>query len=335
MVLVTGGTGLVGSHLLLHLVEQGVPVRAIYRSGSHLEQVEKIFSYYSPFAGAFFKKIEWVMADLLDLPSMENAFVGIEKVYHAAALISFDPNDYELLMRTNTEGTANVVNLCIAHKVVKICYVSSIATIGNSIAGEMVDEGNMFTEQHANVYALSKYAAEMEVWRGSQEGLEVVIVNPGIIVGPGFWKKESGRLFTTANKGYSYFPPSGTGFIGVRDVVNMMVMLMDASINRERYISISENLSYREVLAMMARHLGKSPPARPLQLWQLELFRFFDWLGHFASKKGRKLTRNGINSLKHRTFYSNEKAKRDIGFVFAPVSDAMLFSIKLFKEENP
>ena len=336
MVLVTGGTGLVGSHLLLHLLERGVEVRAIHRAESDLQSVKKVFSYYieKERVDEYFQKIEWVQSDIMDIPSLGAAFRGIEKVYHVAALISFDPNDYELLMRINAEGTANVVNLCISNGVTKLCYASSVATIGKSPEGGMADEEDEFTEQGANVYAHSKYLAEMEVWRGSQEGLSVVMVNPGIILGPGFWKGGSGTLFTTASKGYSYYPPGGTGFVTVRDVVGMMVGLMDSPITNERFISVSENMSYREILVLLSHHLGLKAPGRQLRFWQLEVFRVFDLLRHLIFGHRRRMTKNSIHSLRHRKFYNNEKIGRAIDFTFEPIGDAVQFSCERLMEES-
>ncbi len=248
MILVTGGTGLVGSHLLLELALTNTEVRAIYRTESKLDNVKKVFSYYTPNPQTIFDKIEWIKADILDIPALEIAIEGIDYVYHAAALISFDPNDFDRLKKVNIEGTANIVNLCLSHQVRKLCYVSTIGTIGRSLTNKEATEDSEWTDQNTNVYARTKYAAEMEVWRGSQEKLEVVIVNPGVIVGPGFWETGSGKLFKTANKEYNYYPPGGTGFVTVSDVVNTMIGLMTSNIVGERFILVSKNLSFKDIL---------------------------------------------------------------------------------------
>ncbi|MDB2606724.1 NAD-dependent epimerase/dehydratase family protein, partial [Zobellia sp.] len=242
MILVTGGTGLVGSHLLLKLVQTGNSVRAIHRKGSNLKRVVKVFGYYTEDAQSLFNKIDWVEADITDTPALEIAFDQITHVYHTAALISFDPTNFDILEKINTEGTANIVNLCIANSIEKLCYTSTIGAIGKSLESTMASEENEWTPREANVYGLTKQAAEMEAWRGSQEGLSVVMVNPGVIIGPGFWHSGSGDLFTVAKKGYRFYPPGGTGFITVRDVVKMMVSLMDSQITNERYIAVAENL---------------------------------------------------------------------------------------------
>ena len=335
MVLVTGGTGLVGTHLLLRLLQDNLAIRAIHREESDLKRVEKVFSYYVDNGPALFNKIEWVKADLNDIPALEIAFTDINYVYHTAALISFNPDDYKKLQKINAEGTANIVNLCIAKKIKKLCYVSTIGTIGKSLDGATATEENQWIEQDANVYALSKYDAEMEVWRGTQEGLPVVIVNPGVIIGPGHWHSGSGTFFTTSSKGYSYYPPGGTGFITVDDVVRMMVGLMRSGIKNERYIAVSKNLKYQEILSLIAKNMGKPEPEKKLKYWQLEIGRYFDWIMNIFTNKGRQITKNSIQSLKHRDNYGNDKVKRALNFEFESLEDVVQFSCERFIEENP
>ncbi|WP_430968450.1 NAD-dependent epimerase/dehydratase family protein [Spongiimicrobium sp. 2-473A-2-J] len=335
MVLVTGGTGLVGSHLLLHLVENEPSVRAIHRKGSDLEKVKKVFSYYRDEVQPLFEKIQWVEADLTDIPALELAFTDVSFVYHCAALISFDPGDFEKMRKVNIEGTANIVNLCLSNKVGKLCYVSSIAAIGKSPLGSAATEENEWTELDANVYALSKYRSEMEVWRGAQEGLDVVMVNPGLIIGPGFWDNGSGRLFRMAAKGQRFYPPGGSGTITVHDTVRMMVLLMRSSVKNERFIAVSENLGYREILQRFSKSLGVAPPRLALKFWQLEILWRLDWLRHFLVKKGRVLTKIAVDSLRQQEFYSTEKIKGALGFEFEPLEETLHFCCARFKEENP
>lgn len=334
MVLVTGGTGLVGSHLLLDLLLNNIPVRAIYREGSNLKRVEKVFSYYTENAQELFRKIDWVSADLNDITALDAAFKNVNQVYHAAALISFNPNDYRKLKKINALGTANIVNLCIFHNVKKLCYVSTIGAIGKSTEGNKATEENDWTSQEANVYGLTKHRAEMEVWRGSQEGLPVVIVNPGVIIGPGFWDSGSGDLFTTANKGYKYYPPGGTGFITIGDVVKMMTGLMQSNIVNQRYIAVANNLTYGQILFKLSKELGKTEPTKKLKIWQLQIGRVFDYLRSLITKKGRRITKKAIRSLMHPEIYENQKIKKALGFEFEPLDRTISFCCQKFIEEN-
>lgn len=334
MILVTGGTGLVGSHLLLQLIKSGFVVRATYRQNSNLKRVEKIFAYYGQKSEALFSKIEWILADLNDIPSLETAFQDITHVYHCAALISFDPKDYDILHKINTRGTANIVNLCLANNVEKLCHVSTIGTIGKSLNGNSATEENEWAEEDTNVYALTKHAAEMEVWRGSQEGLPVIIVNPGVIVGPGFWEEGSGNLFTTASKGYSYFPPGGTGFITIGDLIRIMIRLMDSSLVNQRYITVAENISFEIMLGLLTKYMGKPKPTKKLAFWQLYIGRIFDMLFCFFTGRRRRITKNSIKSLKTRGTYDNTKIKKELNFEFEPLEETVQFCCTRFIEEN-
>jgi len=334
MILVTGGTGLVGSHLLLQLVQNKEGIRAIYREGSNLKRVTTIFSYYVENSQELFDKIEWVKADLLDIPALELAFLDIEYVYHAAAFISFNPKKYSQLKKVNVLGTANIVNLCIANRVKKLAYVSTIGTIGRSLKNQEATEENEWKEDHTNVYALTKYNAEMEVWRASQENVPVVIINPGVIIGPGFWESGSGAFFTTANKGYSYYPPGGTGFIAVMDVVKILVQLMTLPIQNERFIAVSNNLSFKEILSFIATNLDRNIPKKELKIWQLQIGRYVDWLICLVTKKERRITKKSIFSLKNREIYSSEKIVKTISLEFEDIKKTIDFCSVLYKKER-
>lgn len=335
MILVTGGTGLVGAHLLVHLLKKGETVRAIHRKDSNLQQVKKVFSYYEENFEALFAKIEWVEADITDIPSLEIAFKDITYVYHCAALISFDPNAYFTLKNTNTKGTANIVNLCLAHNIKKLGYLSSIATIGKNEASPIVTEENDWNDTNVNVYALTKYTAEMEVWRGTQEGLDAVIINPGVILGPGFWHSGSGQFFSKTAKGLSYYPPNGSGFIAVDDVVRMIVTLMESPIKNENYIAVAENLKHKVILTKIAAALGKPAPRKPLKIWQLTVLYKLDWLVHLLTRRGRKLSKMQVHGLKRQEIYSNTKIKEAIKFEFTDLDPVIRFTSGRFLEEYP
>ncbi|UOB16301.1 NAD-dependent epimerase/dehydratase family protein [Abyssalbus ytuae] len=321
MILVTGGTGLVGGHLLFYLVKQGEKVRATYR---HAEKVETVKTNLFLNHEDLFDNIEWVKADILDLPSLTHAFKNINIVYHCAAFISFVPHDYKKLRCANIEATANVVNLCIENKIDKLCYVSSIAAIGKPLVKEIITEETQWNaEAENNVYAITKYGAEIEVWRATQEGVNAVIVNPGIILGHGKWDSPSLSIFKKVKKGISFYPAGGTGFVDVEDVVKAMVKLTESDIKNERFIVIAENLSYKEVLHKIAEELKVKPPEKRVKKWQLEfLWRLDRFMGLLPGYK-RKLTRISARSLNTRDFYSNDKIKKELNFVFKPVDETI------------
>ncbi|MGX1928473.1 NAD-dependent epimerase/dehydratase family protein [Flagellimonas sp. 2504JD4-2] len=331
MILVTGGTGLIGSHLLFHLTKSGQHVKASYRNKDSIEKVLEIFGYYSDHPNALFEKITWIKADISDISSLMPIFAGIEYVYHCAALISFSPKDYRALVKTNIDGTANIVNLCLEHQVKKLCYVSSIAAIGASVKGEVTHEDNEWNDTNVSVYGLTKNEAELEVWRGSQEGLSVVVVNPGVVLGPGFWHSGSGTFFKYASKEKKSYFPGGTGFVSINDVTHAMIALMHSKIDRERFILVSENLSYRELFEKMASKLGVQPPTKPIPFWLLEILWRIDWLRSNLMGKRRKLTKNVVKGLYHQETYSSDKIKNAIDFKFEDLDDAIAFCCKKFK----
>ncbi|WP_350286811.1 NAD-dependent epimerase/dehydratase family protein [uncultured Croceitalea sp.] len=337
MILVTGGTGLVGAHLLLRLVERGDAPRAIYRTEKRIAKVKKVFSYYVNDYEDLFKKIEWVQGDINDLGALEDAFKDIEYVYHAAALISFDPSDFKKLHKTNVQGTANVVNFCISRQIKKLCYVSSIAAVGQSIGDEKVTESTPWNDATTNGYALTKHAAELEVWRASQEGIPIVVVNPGVIMGPGYWWSGSGKFFWAAYKEPKYYLPSGTGFCTVDDVTNSMLSLMDAEIQNERFIVVSETRSYQNIAQVLAKALKKKVPNNVIKPWMLALFWRFDWLKSSLTGSKRKLSKSTAEMFKKTEHYDNSKIQNCLpNYAYDNLDNKIKAYCAIFlQEQNP
>ncbi|WP_034041872.1 NAD-dependent epimerase/dehydratase family protein [Wocania ichthyoenteri] len=324
MILVTGGTGLVGAHLLYKLISNNETVRAIYRTESKLDNVKQVFSCYTENYELLFKSIEWIQADILDIPLLSDVFNDVTYVYHCAAFVSFEPNKYHLLRRTNIEGTANVVNLCISNNIKKLCYVSSIATVGNSINNAPITENTKWNPEDDNsVYAITKYGAEMEVWRATQEGVNVVIVNPGVILGAGIWLYGSGNLFKKAHKGIKYYTSGTIGLVDVKDVVSIMIALLKSDIKNERFILVAENWTYQQFLQTMAKAVNAKLPKKKAKLWLLQWAWRLDWLIHKLTGKRRQLTKQLVVSLNTETNYSHAKIKGVLDFEFTPVKKSI------------
>jgi dihydroflavonol-4-reductase len=319
MILVTGATGFVGAHLLYQLAETNEHVRAIYRSEKTIEKVTEVFSLYGADA-SLISKIEWFKADITDVPSMIPAFYGVKKVYHCAAFISFNPKDYREMRKVNIHGTAIIVNLSIDAKVNKICFVSSIASIGNSIYGEPSTEENEWNPQADNSgYSITKFGAEMEVWRASQEGVDVVIVNPGIILGGGFWNAGSGKIFTKIFHGLKFYTEGKTGFVGVKDVVKTMVFLTNSTIKNERFILVSENKSYKEVFFLIADALKKKRPYKRIHRWKMELlWRGSSFLSIITGKEPL-LSKYAAKSANSTSLYTSKKVQEILPFKFQTI----------------
>lgn len=316
MILVTGATGLVGSHLLVQLLQENEEVKALFRSEKQIEKVKNVFAFYNQ--TALFDKIQWVKGDITDIPSLEIAFENITHVYHCAALISFDPSDEEKLRKINIEGTANVVNCCIDFGVKKLCHVSSIAALGNPKEYEttITEETEWNPEELHSDYAITKYGAEMEVWRGHQEGLEVVIVNPGVIFGYGFPKKGSDVIIQSVKKGLSFYTNGNIGIVAVEDVTKCMIQLMKSSINGERYTLVGENISAKVLLDFIAEELKLKKPTIEASKWMTSFAWRMDWLISKLLNRKRKLTRSTANASHTATNFDTSKIEGALNFTF-------------------
>lgn len=323
MILVTGGTGMVGAHLLLHLLQQKESVRAIYRSEKSLEKARNFFLLENQ--SNLFEKIDWLQADITDIPSLEKAFLNITEVYHCAALISFDPNDEEALRKVNIEGTANMVNCALDFGIQKFCYVSSIAALGDTKEGEntITEATEWNPEKNHGDYALTKFGAETEVWRASQEGLNVVVVNPGVIFGKGFTSGSS-ELFQKIASGFPFYTKGSTGITRIEDVVNIMTQLMKNNIFGERFTIVSENIELQELLNIIANAMHKKKPyiyASPLMTsiaWRM------DWFFSTLFFKKRSFTRALSKSSHSLDIYDNSKVVQQLGYAFKPMKDYLI-----------
>ncbi len=334
MILVTGGTGFLGAHLLLHLSKNETTIRAIFREYQNIENTKKLFINQNSLP--LFSKIEWIEADINDIPKLEKTFVDIDYVYHCAGLISFDPKDEEKLRKINIEGTANIVNLCLEKNIKKLCYVSSIAALGDLLPNEIkLNENSEWNpeKQHSD-YAISKYGAEMEVWRGFQEGLKVVIVNPGVIFGTGFFKTGSNTFFTKVKNGILFYTFGSTGYIAVNDVVKIMKLLIDSEINGERFILISENKTYKEVFFKIAESLNVKKPKYQAKIWMTNLYYRYDWFVANVFCKTRNFSKISAKSAHNIEILSNKKIKTALQYNFQLVDDCIDNVAKSFKNQN-
>ncbi|MCK8520887.1 NAD-dependent epimerase/dehydratase family protein [Aquimarina sp. D1M17] len=324
MILVTGATGLVGAHLVMKLVREQKKVRALYRSETKKEQFKKLFDYYFEQDESLYNTIEWYQGDLTDIPSLTDAFDNITQVYHCAAKISFDPSHFKKLRKVNIEGTANIVNLCLIHSIKKLCYVSSIAALGENSTGEYIDETAEWNPEIPNsVYAISKYGAEMEVWRGIQEGLQAVIVNPGIIIGPGFFNSGSGILFKRINSGMKYYTTGTSGYIGVNDVVDIMYLLTTGNYSNQRYILTAKNMSYQSAFTQIAKALNKPVPSKKISPFTMNIAYELQRIGHFLFRTKRSIFKSSIRSAFTVSLYKNDKIKETLNYKFTPVEQAI------------
>ncbi|MBK7212514.1 MAG: NAD-dependent epimerase/dehydratase family protein [Bacteroidales bacterium] len=335
MILVTGGTGLLGSYLLHELTGRGKKVRVLFRPGKHVDELNQVLGCFNA-SKSQIDLIEWFEGDILDFVSLTEAMKGIEQVYHCAAIISFDPRDLKQMLHTNVDGTANVVNACLQEGVKKLCHVSSIASLGRPEQEGIIDEDAKWkTSRRNSGYAISKYGGEREVWRGIEEGLKAVIVNPSVILGAGCHPKATNRLFHSIEKMIPFYNDGVNGYVDARDVVRAMILLMESDVSGERYVMNAENLSLKELFTMAAEILGKRPPFIPVGRAFFSLAWRVEWLRSRITGQSALITRENTRSARSKSFYSSEKFQKQFNYTFIPIRQSLKDAfLKLGKIES-
>lgn len=329
MILVTGSTGLVGRHLVLALVQSGQAIRALYRSPDKKEEVEDYFAFAK--AQHLLPNITWAQGNLNDLPRLSEVFNGVTHVYHCAALISFNPYDFKRLTKINIEGTANIVNLCLSNGVEKLIHLSSIATLSNGPHNPITEENYWDPDARNSVYGLTKYGAEMEVWRATQEGLNALIFNPGIILGECNYKTTSGSIFKHVIEEKSFYPKGSAAIIDVKDLVVLLIQGMNSELSGERYIAVGHNTTYKELFLKIGQVLDKKPPHRSIKNWWKPILLLFDWTQGLFSKK-RFITKAGFASLQKKKIYSAQKIKETFSYQATPLTNTLQRVARHIKE---
>ena len=324
MNLVTGATGIIGSHVLLSLLLQNKPVRACRQKGSDILKTKKLFHFYQPGHQQLWERVEWIELDVLDQFAIEDALEGVSHVYHCAGFVSFKKSDRKQLFRINEQGTRNVVNACLQKGNVALCHVSTIGTINNSDhRGELNESVFWKTSGKESDYALSKYNAEREVWRGMEEGMEAVIVNPGVVLSPVFWTQSSAQLFSQCYKGNRFYTSGSTAYVSAPDVATAMVRLMEEKKFGQRFILIENNYPFRQIFNHIQNKFGKPLPDISAGKTLLNAGRFFSWLFSLFSGKDPLLTKSLINAALNTQTYSGEKVKNELGLQFEPVEKVL------------
>lgn len=321
---VTGGTGLLGSHLICRLLMQDIPVRAIHRQSSNRDIVKKVIGYYSDKPQELFNRIEWCECDIRDYDRLLKALNGTDTVYHCAAAVSFGTGQKDYIIKNNVLGTGNIVRACIENGIKKLCHVSSNSALGACSREIMVNETHIWNDSgYHSPYAMSKYLSEAEVWKGIEKGLNAVIVNPTFILGPGDWKRGTASFFTQVDKGMLFFTDGISGFVDVNDVVNAMICLTSGNLCGERYIVSAENLSFREVFAMIARYLEVTGPRIKVPEMLSHLVLPAVRVSEAVTGKQSPLTRDVLKSAWSRITYDNNKIINSTGISFTPIEKAI------------
>jgi len=315
LVFVTGSTGFLGAYLIKDLVLKGYQVKAIRRSNK--------FPFFIPLD--ILKNVEWVQGDVLDVMTLNESMKSADVVIHAAAKVSFEKKERNEMYSTNIQGTANVVNAAIENNIRRFVHVSSVAALGRKADGSVVTENQLWVNSKIHThYAISKYRAEMEVWRGIGEGLNAVIVNPSTILGYGDWNSSSCAIFKSAYLEIPWYTMGVNGFVDVEDVAKAIILLMETRINSERFILNSENWSFRELLNEIAKGFGKKIPTRHATPLVASLAWRMEKLKYLFSNHRPLLTRESAKMAQTKSYFNNTKILEALpGFSFSPLKQTI------------
>ncbi len=320
-VLVTGASGLLGQALVSQLLEAGYVVRAV-RNKTPLSIASDD------------RSLEVVEADLLDIVRVEEILEEVDYVCHCAGLVSFAPARQQELFAINVTATANLVNACLDSPVKKLVHVSSVAALGRSGASDIVDEKTPWKEHVRNSqYGKSKYLGELEVWRGIAEGLNAVVVNPSIILGPGDWTKGSASIFKKMYDGFDWYTEGMNGFVDVRDVAGAMIALMESDIQAERFIVSGVNAMYQTVFEQIAVAFGKKPPTKKVTPFLGALACRLEKIRAFFTRQEPLITRETMNTSLACYQYDNTKLRQAIpGFAYRSLTDTIRYCCDRFQQ---
>ncbi len=315
MILVTGGTGFLGSYIIKLLVEKGYRVRAIRRSSKLPTWMDE----------SVFKNVEWVEGDVLDVVALEEAMEGVEAVIHSAAVVSFLKKERKTMYQVNIDGTANVVNLMLEKNINRLVYISSVAALGRTTNGGHVSEEKKWEESKTNThYAISKFKAELHVWRGMSEGLEAVILNPATILGYGDWHSSSCAIFRQVHDGFKWYTPGINGFVDVEDVARAAILLMESNITEERFIVNGDTWPFKKLQDTIADGFGKKHPHKQTTPFLLGLAWRIEKIKSLFTGKKPLLTKESARVAQSKTWFENDKILKALpGFSFTPLEETI------------
>lgn len=331
MILVTGASGILGRVIVLELLKQGKRVRAAKRPASNIKDVKDSFAFYTENPDEYFNQIEWINVDFENTFSLQAALKDVTEVYHCAAKVSFHPSKEKEMFHTNIEGTRQLLAYCDGVK--KFLFVSSVAVLDGANEEGFLDEDSDFNSklEHSS-YAISKHFSEMEVWRAAAEGLNAVIINPGVIIGSGNWNSSSGEMFKSFEK--LPFAMSGTAaYVDVRDVAKIAVRLMDENVFGERFILVAENKPFLWVANFVRKRLGK-PAVQQLSRSFLTvgygLNLMLGWIIPVL-KMASKINLDTVTSNKK---ISSKKIISHLNYRFIPVEESLDFHLENYKKSK-
>ncbi|RYF76248.1 MAG: NAD-dependent epimerase/dehydratase family protein [Cytophagaceae bacterium] len=315
--LVTGATGLIGSHVVRYLLSLGRSVSALYRAQNGYGLLTDIAN-----------QINWLEGDVLDIPSLETAITPGCDVIHCAAIVSFVPKDRARMEQINVEGTANIVNVCLVAGVRKLAYLSSVAALGrpeskSNVPGQPVvlTEEQKWEESPLNsAYAKTKYRAELEVWRGSAEGLPVVMVNPSVVLGEGDWTRSSTQLIKYVHDENRFYTEGDINYVDVLDVAEAIVNLLHSDVVDRRFILNAGAMPYQDFLTQLAQALGKRPPSIRVPPGLAKVLATLESVRSAITGTSPLITLETARGASHKYYYPGEQIMQVLDFQYRPLS---------------
>ena len=334
MVFVTGGTGLVGSHLICQLLKNGQDVKALCRETSDKSAFYKTAQWLlGDTYETLLPKLNWWVGDVSDIVGLVEGMQGCSEVYHAAAVVSFAKKDQNKLKEINVVGTANVVNACLSFKSnLSLCFISSTASIGG-VEKIMLDESVEYSTEQANsYYSVTKYLAELEVVRGREEGLNAVIVNPSIVLGYGNWDSGSAKIIKNGRNGFPFYTEGSNAFVDARDVALAATELMRNKCFEGRYLCAAWNKKFVEVFSKLATEFGAKPPRIKVVKWMTEVAWRIASVINFFTGVGIITKESAAAGLKTRS-YSSQRLLEAIPFTFRDFDTSLAEICSAYKNE--
>lgn len=314
-ILITGINGLVGSFLARIFLTHHYRIKAIKRKNSDLSLIHDIKD-----------KIEWHEADILDTDALEPAFNNTDMVIHCAAMVSFSKKNKKKLFEINVQGTANIVNMCLSRHVKKLCYISSIAALGKPVDHDKyIDEHTPAKKETTkkNNYAISKHLAELEIWRGKQEGLQVFVFNPSVVLGPGIPGKSSTQIFDFIKKGIRFYPTGSTNVVDVRDLARLVYLAYENNLCNQNFIINACLVSYKTLFQKTACCFKQQLPDKKLSPWMLTLIYWFMQPLNFFNKQGSPVTKEILHLSTQAPFYDNSKLTKALHYNYHNLDDTL------------
>ncbi len=332
---VTGGTGLIGSHLVAELLKRGCRVKLLVRDMRRIGQLRETLSRMG--AESYYGRIEFCETELNNPHTLTSALTDIEVVFHCAALVTLDPEEDEKVVLVNTEITTHVVNACLRCGVELLVHISSIATLGECRIGQnTVDEMCILSNPVGrSSYSVSKIYAENTVQRGMVEGLRAVIVNPSVVIGEGDLNSSSSRLVAYAMRRRLFYTNGVKGYVDVRDVARAAVGLaeMPQAIGK-RFIVSAENLTFGTLFSMAARISGHWPPLIPVGRRVLTgIYKVEKLLNKWFGRRPI-LSETLIANACDESYYDNSRMKNLVGFTYTPIRETLERVIHYYKRQT-